>query len=260
MTMIAGTSGGTWLSVSAGQFSMGAIGGAVSTDLNVWGRNDFGQLGQNDKVDRSSPIQIAGTWKKLAVGDGMMLAIADNDTLWSWGKNTNGQLGLGDKDDRSSPVQISSGSWIYVSASGKNAAAIDSSNNLWVWGDNYYGQLGQNDLIPRSSPVQVPGSNYVMVSVGVDYMGAIQNSSPLDDPPTVASLWMWGRNSAGQQGQADFIDRSSPTQVGTELTWQFISCGFTTTLAIKNDSGYLSAFPYCGRLICLRKQHIWYFR
>ena len=28
----------------------------------VWGHNNFGQLGQNNRTDYSSPVQIPGTW------------------------------------------------------------------------------------------------------------------------------------------------------------------------------------------------------
>ena len=31
-------------------------------ELRTWGRNNGGQLAQNNLVDRSSPVQLSGTW------------------------------------------------------------------------------------------------------------------------------------------------------------------------------------------------------
>lgn len=33
-----------------------------SSNLMAWGRGTTGELGQNDKTNRSSPVQIPGTW------------------------------------------------------------------------------------------------------------------------------------------------------------------------------------------------------
>ena len=59
-TQIPGT---TWSQVS-GKQRAGYIGVAIKTDgtLWAWGNNDKGELGQNDKTQRSSPVQIPGTW------------------------------------------------------------------------------------------------------------------------------------------------------------------------------------------------------
>ena len=48
----------------------------------VWGQNHAGQLGQNDKTERSSPIQIPGTeWTNMVgIGPGEFMAIQDDQT------------------------------------------------------------------------------------------------------------------------------------------------------------------------------------
>jgi alpha-tubulin suppressor-like RCC1 family protein len=45
---------------------------------------------------------------------------------------------------------------------------------------------------------------------------------------TSGSLWMWGINSAGQLGQNDSTNRSSPVQVGSLTTWLTVSAGYST--------------------------------
>ena len=39
---------------------------------------------------------------------------------------------------------------------------------------------------------------------------------------TDGTLWAWGNNYFGNQGQSDKTQRSSPTQVGTDTNWAVI--------------------------------------
>jgi len=85
---------------------------AIKTDgtLWVWGRNDAGQLGIGNTVDRSSPVQVGALsdWAQVCGIDRTSLAIKTDGTLWSWGLASNGLLGNGATVNRSSPVQIGS--------------------------------------------------------------------------------------------------------------------------------------------------------
>ena len=88
----------------------------INTNGNLFlcGKGNYGQLGQNDIVDRSSPVQVGtGTnWNSAYMGYGFVVANKTDGTLWTWGNNGSGQLGLGDVILRSSPVQVgSSTSW-----------------------------------------------------------------------------------------------------------------------------------------------------
>ena len=53
----------TWSQVS-GKHRAGYTGAAIKTDgtLWAWGNNGYGELGQNARTQRSSPVQIPGTW------------------------------------------------------------------------------------------------------------------------------------------------------------------------------------------------------
>ena len=226
-TLISGTDSSIWKVVSAGAYSMAAI--AADDTLWVWGDNANGQLGQSNLTLRSSPVQIGGTWKAIAVGQNMMLGIKSDDTLWAWGANDQGQLGLGDKDDRSAPVQVASATWIYVHASGKNAAAINNGNDLFVWGDNAFGQLAQDNTTDYSSMVQVQYSDWKKVSVGYGYICGIRNNG-IDQ-----TLWGWGKNNVYQLGQGDTDNRSNPVAITGFIHWNDISCGYATTLGLLNN-------------------------
>ena len=66
--------------------------------LYSWGPNTYGELGQNNTTQYSSPVQIPGTtWSSLNNGGDLSLATKTDGTLWSWGRNTYGELGQNDR-------------------------------------------------------------------------------------------------------------------------------------------------------------------
>ena len=102
---------------------------AIKTDgtMWTWGENNFGQLAQNDRTSRSSPVQVgSGTdWSTVCNAQGFVMAQKTDGTMWSWGYNGFGALGQNNKTNYSSPVQIPGTNW--NSASGNIAYQTLSS-------------------------------------------------------------------------------------------------------------------------------------
>jgi alpha-tubulin suppressor-like RCC1 family protein len=194
--------------------------GAIADDgsLYVWGNNGSGELGQNNTIHRSSPVQV-GTrkWLRVATGASSMVAIGSDGTLWSWGSNSNGELGanISSTLSRSSPVQINSDMWSMISGGGHATfIGVKADGTLWSWGRNDMGQVGDNTTINRSSPVQITSAtNWRYAAVGVSFCCAINTNN---------ELYVWGSNSDGNLGLGDTVHRSSPTQLGSSI-WS-ISC------------------------------------
>jgi alpha-tubulin suppressor-like RCC1 family protein len=239
-----------WKQVSVGSDGITTSGhtAAIKTDgtLWSWGVNSSGQLGTNDIVHRSSPVQVGSltNWKQVSAGSYFTTAIKTDGTLWSWGLNSSGQLGTNNTTSYSSPVQVGSlTNWKQVSAGtdgniispSGHTAAIKTDGTLWSWGLNSSGQLGTNDVVNRSSPVQVGSlTNWKLVSAGSYFTTAIK---------TDGTLWSWGNNSNGQLGTNDVVHRSSPVQVGSLTNWKLVSGGNDSTSAIKTD-GTLWSWGY----------------
>jgi len=217
-----------------------AAGGYVN-QLWMWGRGHVGQLGQNDIIDRSSPVQIPGTtWNQLFKSEDRSTAgmVTKTDgTLWVWGNNNIGQLAQNNTIRYSSPVQIPGTTWNSTTSSrGGTFLASKTDGTLWVWGNNDSGSLGQNqspgNLGGVSSPIQVPGTTWGVSRTKISGAGGNARAVIKTD----GTLWIWGANQKGQLGlnQPESTAYSSPVQIpGT--TWSTTSGSYFTNTAIKTD-------------------------
>jgi len=216
--------GGTnWKQVSGGYRHTAAI--KTDGTLWTWGRNSYGQLGDNTIDFRSSPVQtIAGgtNWKQVACGQYHIAAVKTDGTLWNWGKDDAGQLGDNEffATNKSSPVQtVAFGTnWKSVACGWYYTAAIKADGTLWLWGQNN-GNLGDNTIGSKLSPVQTVtfGTNWKQVTCCYANTAAIK---------TDGTLWCWGTNYNGQLGDNTTIPRSSPVQTivgGTN--WKQVAMG-----------------------------------
>ena len=102
-------------------YSTGAIlGYKLDGTLWAWGANTNGQLGQNNRTQYSSPVQIPGSWTaNFSGGKGVTAAKADG-TMWTWGYNHFGMLGHNNRTNRSSPTQLPGTAWNAMQSTGSN--------------------------------------------------------------------------------------------------------------------------------------------
>ena len=234
LTPVTTFAGGTnWKQVAGG----GLHTSAIKTDgtLWTWGRNSYGQLGDNTTTNRSTPVTtfIGGTnWKQVSCGYFYTAAIKTDGTLWTWGHNIGSQLGINDTSTRCTPVTTFAGgtNWKQVGGGGSYIAAIKTDGTLWTWGNNNNGQLGTNDTTHRSTPVTTfaGGTNWKQVSGGNLYTAAIK---------TDGTLWTWGRNSVGHLGDNTTTDKYTPvTTFAGGTNWKQVSSGQGHTLAITSGT------------------------
>ncbi len=203
-------------------------------ELWLWGVGTAGELGTNDIVNRSSPVQTVsgGTnWRSVSIGGIHSAAIKTDGSLWIWGNSAFGVLGTNDTVNRSSPVQTISGgtNWRSVSAGDLHSAAIKTDGTLWLWGRGTDGILGDNTIVNKSSPVQTAsgGNNWRSISSGTRVTAAIK---------TDGTLWLWGSGSNGLLGDNTVISKSSPVQtISGGTSWRSVSIGSNHSAAIKTD-------------------------
>ena len=122
--------GTNWSELAGGVFGRVAYGRKEDGTLWGWGGNQYGRLGQNDTVTRSSPVQIPGTtWSTIAEGGGIILAKKSDSTLWTWGPNSHGSLG----QNQSYPVLIGTSSPVQIPGIWGEVGVISAAYNNIGW-------------------------------------------------------------------------------------------------------------------------------
>jgi alpha-tubulin suppressor-like RCC1 family protein len=210
---------------------------AIKTDgtLWTWGNNTYGQLGNADTTNVSTPVTTftGGTnWKQTSAGDSFTAATKTDGTLWLWGRNgTVGRLGNSATTASSTPVTTFAGgtNWEQVNCGDEHTAAIKTDGTLWTWGNGYSGRLGNNRLSYVSTPITTfaGGTNWKQVECGEDHTIALNGNE----------LFLFGSSPSGEIGNAQITTSTSiPLQpLPGETTWKQVSSGLRHTAAIKTD-------------------------
>jgi alpha-tubulin suppressor-like RCC1 family protein len=131
-------------------------------ELFTCGRNDFGQLGLGDGVDRSVPSRVVSLQGLLvrAVSCGQhhtVVAVAAGG-LYAFGKNDHGQLGIG--NESTSPVReptrvsgdLETASVTSLACGYYHTVAVTEQGAVYAFGRNEYGQLGLGHKRHVSTP------------------------------------------------------------------------------------------------------------
>jgi alpha-tubulin suppressor-like RCC1 family protein len=196
------------------------------------GNNSFGQLGQNNQINYSSPVQVGygvySNWSQVSCGYGHIVALQSNGTLWAWGLNSYGVLAQSNQTHYSIPVQVGTlSNWtIFPTNNWQSMFAADNTGTLYSWGGNTYGQLGRAQFVVYS-PMQIStASNWSQVVTGLNHTLLIDNNS---------ALWGLGNNSYGQLGLGDITHRFSPSQIGSLSSWAQINAGTYHSVAIQSN-------------------------
>ncbi|HEX6186616.1 MAG TPA: S8 family serine peptidase [Pyrinomonadaceae bacterium] len=174
-----------------------------------WGTGSNGQLGDGSSgngVAIATPIQVARINDVTAVadGNGFVLALKSDGTVWGWGSNGVGQLGDGTQTDRSIPVQTAGLSGVTAIAAGTfYSAALKSDGTVWIWGQNV--GLGAATPNVRIVPTQLTGiSNVSAISGGGGHLLMLKSDQ---------TVWAAGANSRGELGDGTTTNRPFPVRV-----------------------------------------------
>nr|WP_232343124.1 InlB B-repeat-containing protein [Bifidobacterium choladohabitans] len=256
---------------------------AVGSDGNAyaWGNNEYGQLGDGTKTNRTTPVMVKMpdrktypdlpadfTYVQVSAGYYHSLAVGSDGYAYAWGNNDNGQLGNKTSGgystvpvrvrDPDSPYDKSKGlQAVQVSCGTYHSLAVGADGNTYAWGYNSSGQLGDGTSNNyRYTPVRVKTPDrktypdlpadftYVQVSAGYEHSLAVGSDG---------YAYAWGNNEYGRLGNnsndyyADSSvpvrvrDPANPTDTSKGLQAVQVSCGTYHSLAVGSD-GYAYAW------------------
>jgi len=241
------------LAIDAGLSHTCAILGNVSSSggspndggrVACWGRNHFGQIGDNTTTDRDQPVYVVDengneiqNVTAISVGRIHNCAIVDGNAM-CWGYNVYGNLGneslVGVNNYSPYAVNVTTlqhtqrqavavGSGFYHSC----ALLDNGSVSCWGNGDDYeFGDGSSGIEYYNARYVSFP-QNRTAITLEV---GDNHNCAILDDNST----WCWGEHNRGQRGDGG-IGGSYPTQVQTSgYYFTSISAGQYNTCGISN--------------------------
>ena len=200
------------------------------SDLQCWGDNTFGQLGDGTTADRqiltAVGLDSARTAVSISSGEDHTCSILDNGEIQCWGRNNFGQLGDGTNTHSSTPVEVSMGEVpVQLSAGDWHTCAIMDDASLKCWGRNNFGQLGDGTNTDSSTPVSVnlPGEKFLAVSAGSNHTCAVSNNWAVS---------CWGSNQKGQLGIGTTVSSNTPSTVTVGGSAVAVSAGGSHTCAI----------------------------
>jgi alpha-tubulin suppressor-like RCC1 family protein len=204
--------------------------------VKCWGRNDYGQLGDNSTTNRYTPVNVVGLSSGvIAISTGHLhtCALILGGGVKCWGWNGHGQLGDGTTVDRHTPVDVTgeSSGVTAIAASARHTCAVTAGGGVKCWGANWLGQLGDGTTIERHAPVDVVGlsSGVRAISAGEYHTCGLTAGG---------GVKCWGWNYTGQLGDGTSIDRPSPVDVvGLSSGITAIAAGLIHTCALTSGGG-----------------------
>ena len=206
-----------------------------------FGRNEFGQLGHGDTIDKKTPHQVPNLPNgiiSLSCGQFHSVLLTSAGQVYSCGKNDYGQLGLEGVEvakyftlvtlvpETESIVQIYCGYY--------HTLFLSQNGVVYGCGRNDHGQLGlghsQMRMFGCNAVPSLRDKNVISIAAGC-YHSVVNTSNGM--------LYVFGRNNHGQLGTGDLEERLLPHPVDDFVGRKVVSvaAGFYHTLVLTECSG-----------------------
>ncbi|XP_023645878.1 protein RCC2 [Capsella rubella] len=201
----------------------------------TWGRNEKGQLGHGDMIQRDRPTVVSGLSKhkivKAAAGRNHTVVVSDDGQSRAFGWNKHGQLGLGSAKNGFVSVEVESSPLPCIVSDEVTNVACGADFTVWLSstegasiltaGLPQYGQLGHgtdNEFNMKDSSVRLAyeaqprpkaiaslaGESIVKVACGTNHTVAVDKNG---------FVYTWGFGGYGRLGHREQKDEWAPRRI-----------------------------------------------
>ena len=167
---------------------------------------------------------------RFNIGQGHIVTIKSDGTLWGWGYSGYGQLGSVSLSNVS-PLQLSPDSnWIKIFNGYNNFFILKNNGSLWGIGQGDYGLLGNGSTTQTNTTLQQIGTatNWQKISASNEMTIGLK---------TDGTIWGWGQNNEYEMGNNTCCtNQLTPIQIGTANHWVDVETSLAASaFALKND-------------------------
>jgi alpha-tubulin suppressor-like RCC1 family protein len=209
-----------------------------SGDVQCWGDNSQGQLGNDELATQLRPTQVPGlsSVTQLAAGSGHTCALTRSGEVRCWGKTTEGQSPLHQVKLAAKATAVAAGS--------SHSCALLAGGSVQCWGWNKFGQVGNGSTVDVAAPVPVAFRS------GVEVISLELGSAHSCAQTKRGETYCWGNNELGQFGDESTVSTNAPVRMPEAFedlramaAGTAHACGEFTTGVLKcwgaNDDGVL---------------------
>lgn len=272
---------GNAIGISAGENHACAL---LSTgEVNCWGRNDSGQLGDGTSAGPEqcgqystpcsvTPVPVSGITSAVAISAGRenVCAVLSTGGVTCWGANEVGQLGDETSDGpeecyplhycSTTPVPVAGlDSATAISVRELGACALRSTEGVECWGSNKFGELGSGTVVgpekcePNGSncstiPTPVSGVGDVLaISGGGDHSCALRSGG---------GVYCWGSTRSGALGNGS-VASSEICELGYCRTVPVPVIGIGDATSLAAGGGYAAGGEHSCAVLTGGKVSCW---
>ncbi|CAM9202377.1 unnamed protein product [Discosporangium mesarthrocarpum] len=207
-------------------------------EVYTFGRNDFGQLGTGDTIDRKLPTLVNSLRDQrvvsLACGQYHSAVATKEGEMFTCGKNDYGQIGVESSNYHEHLVLVKGAlegeRVVHLCCGYYHTITLVTGGHLFGFGRNDYGQLGLGHIAQRVLGPQlivgVEGKGICCVAAGCYHTILIGSNG---------MLYVFGRNNHGQLGTGDTNERHTPYPIDTFLgkrVTKVVAAGFYHTIVL----------------------------
>ena len=205
--------------------------GSVGKQYGVTKFNAAEDLPEDERYSGYFHVEVKDadnfTTPDIQAGDGFMVALKSDGSVWAWGSNSKGQLGMGSTADQvpyttyPTPVSGLMGNGRLnlieeISVGYDHVLARTADGSVYAWGSNQFGQLGLGETFEEdysAVPLQVVAGDSDLFNEGVTYLagatavaaGGYHSLALLGNSD--GFVYSWGSNNYGQLGWGESLPK-----------------------------------------------------